>query len=75
MLQLVEKNDEVALTFEQAKPRIVEKLQDDARRRVVLDYRGELMSTAELQAFPDNLAGLIYGEDTDAQSADDKGAK
>ena len=75
LLQLVEKNDEVALTFEQAKPRIVEKLQDDARRRVVLDYRGELMSTAELQAFPDNLAGLIYGEDTDAQSADDKGAK
>jgi peptidyl-prolyl cis-trans isomerase C len=72
LLQLVESNDEVVLTFEQAKPRIVEKLQDDARRRVVLDYRGELMSTAELQAFPDNLAGLIYGDDAATSSSEGK---
>lgn len=66
LLQLVSKLDATTLTFEQAKPRIIEKLQQDARRRVVGDYRGELMASGQLEAFPDNLAGLIFGEESEA---------
>ena len=68
ILQLVERNESMQLTFEQAKPRILEKLQKDARRRVVGDYRGELMSEGQLEAFPDNLAGLIFGEPGESET-------
>jgi peptidyl-prolyl cis-trans isomerase C len=66
LLQLMDVKPAKKLTFEESKPEILEKLRQDARRRVVTDYRADLMASGKLEIFPQNLEGLIFGEDDKA---------
>lgn len=66
LIQLLEGKPGKLLTFEEARPGIIAKLQQDARRRVVGEYRAELMATGKLEVYPKNLEGVVYGEDAPA---------
>lgn len=59
LLQLLEVKPAGTVPFEEAKATIIEKLRQDARRRVVSEYRGELMAEGELKVYPENLETLI----------------
>ena len=52
--------------IEQAKTAIVEKLRGESNRRVVTEYRTDLTIGTQLEFFPQNLEGLVYGEDAAA---------
>ena len=63
LIRLIDQRAAETIPFEQAKPTIIAKLKQEARRKVVMEYRAELMSRGELEVFPKNLEGLIYGEE------------
>jgi peptidyl-prolyl cis-trans isomerase C len=59
--------------FEDVKPRILETLQQDARRRVVSEYRSDLTAAGELKIYPENARAMIMDpeaamKDTQAQT-------
>lgn len=66
LIQLIEFTPAKVVPFEQAKPAIVEKLRSEANRRVVTEYRTDLTIGEQLEFFPKNLEGLMYGEDAAA---------
>ena len=63
LIKLLDQRAGQTIPFEEAKPTIIAKLKQEARRKVVMEYRAELMSRGELEVFPKNLEGLIYGEE------------
>lgn len=63
LIRLIDQRAAETIPFEQAKPTIIAKLKQEARRKVVMEYRAELMARGELEVFPKNLEGLIYGEE------------
>ncbi|MFO1493634.1 MAG: peptidyl-prolyl cis-trans isomerase [Lysobacterales bacterium] len=63
LLRAVEVKPAGTVPFEQAKPTIIEKLRQDARRRVVSEYRNELMAEGELKLYQDNMSALILSDD------------
>lgn len=63
LIKLLDQRAAETIPFEQAKSTIIAKLKQEARRKVVMEYRAELMSRGELEVFPKNLEGLIYGEE------------
>lgn len=63
LIKLLDQRAAETIPFNEAKPTIIAKLKQDARRKVVMEYRAELMSRGELEVFPRNLEGLIYGEE------------
>ena len=63
LIKLIDQRAAETIPFEQAKATIIAKLKQDARRKVVMEYRAELMARSELEVFPKNLEGLIYGEE------------
>lgn len=62
LLQAMELKPAGTVPFEEAKPTIVEKLRQDARRRIVSEYRGELMAEDETKFFPENLQTVILDD-------------
>lgn len=75
LIQLLSREDGGVLTYEQAKGSIIERLRQDARQRVVSDYRGEILATGPLEVFPDNLARLVYGEGNETAAPADEAAQ
>lgn len=63
LIKLLEQRPSTTIPFEEAKPTILAKLKQEARQRVTVEYRAQLMSRGELEVFPKNLEGLIYGEE------------
>ncbi len=63
LIQLISDTPAHQLSYEEAKPQIVAKLTQDARRRVVSEYRGEMMA-AELKIHPENARAMILDPDT-----------
>lgn len=66
LIQLIELKPAKVVPFEQAKTAIVEKLRGESNRRVVTEYRTDLTIGTQLEFFPQNLEGLVYGEDAAA---------
>ena len=63
LIQLIELTPAKVVPFEQAKPAIVEKLRSEANRKVVTEYRTDMTVGTQLEFFPKNLEGLVFGED------------
>lgn len=63
LIKMIEQRPSTTISFEEAKPTIMAKLRQEARTRVTVEYRAELMSRGELEVFPRNLEGLIYGDE------------
>lgn len=55
LIQLLELKPEGTVPFEEVREAIIERLRQDARRRVVSEYRSELMAEGELVSYPENL--------------------
>lgn len=55
LIQLLELKPEGTVPFEDVRETIVERLRQDARRRVVSEYRSEVMAEGELKSYPENL--------------------
>jgi peptidyl-prolyl cis-trans isomerase C len=55
LIQLLELKPEGTVPFEEARDTIIERLRQDARRRVVSEYRSEVMAEGELVSYPENL--------------------
>lgn len=55
LIQLLELKPAGTVPFEEARDTIVERLRQDARRRVVSEYRSEVMAEGELVSYPENL--------------------
>lgn len=77
LIQLVASTPSKSQTFEEAEPAIVKKLKEDAQRRVTIEYRSEVSAMGPLEVYPENLEGLVYGDDAGADgkaaSAKDSG--
>jgi len=58
IIQLISDTPAHQQTYEEAKPQILERLKQDARRRVVSEYRSEV-TAAELKIFPENARAMI----------------
>jgi parvulin-like peptidyl-prolyl isomerase len=59
LIQLIEVTPARVVPFEEAKSAIITSLRDEARRRVVLEYRSDLSISGELEHYPQNLEALI----------------
>ena len=66
LIQLIELTPAKVVPFEQAKTAIVDKLRSESNRRVVTEYRTAFTIGTQLEFFPLNLEGLVYGEDAAA---------
>lgn len=62
LIQLLSSNPAKTLPYEDAKKMIIERVAQDARRRVVSEYRGEL-TTHELKIYPENARAMIMDPD------------
>lgn len=69
LIQLLSSNPAVVLSFDEAKPLIIEKVRQDARRRVVSEYRNELTAVGELKVFPENARAMIMDPDGELKKA------
>ena len=63
LIQLLSSNPAVTLNFEEAKSSIIERVRQDARRRVVSEYRSDLTAAGELKIFPENARSMIMDPD------------
>lgn len=61
LIRLLDQRAAEPIPFEKVRETIIEKVTQDARRAVVMEYRAEL-STAELEFHPENLQQLMYGD-------------
>lgn len=55
LIQLLEQKPAGTVPFADVRQTIIKKLQQDARRRVVSEYRSEVMAEGELVSYPENL--------------------
>lgn len=63
LLRALEVKPAGTVPFDDAKATIIEKLRQDARRRVVSEYRNELMAETQVELFQDNMTTLILSDD------------
>lgn len=61
LIRLLDQRASAPVPFEDARAMILEKVKQEARRKVVMEYRAEL-STGELEFHPENLQKLMDGE-------------
>ncbi len=64
LIQLLSSNPAETMSFEDAKPMIIERVRQDARRRVVSEYRSDLTAASELKLFPENAREMILEPET-----------
>jgi parvulin-like peptidyl-prolyl isomerase len=58
LIQLLSERPAKQLSFEEAKPQIIELVKGDARRRIVSEYRNELSIKGDLKLYPENLQSV-----------------
>lgn len=59
LIRLLEVTPAGQMTFEEAKPQLIERVRTDIRRRVVSEYRNELSQKGDLEIFPENLRYVV----------------
>lgn len=59
LIRLLEVTPAGQMSFEEAKPQLIEKVRTDIRRRVVSEYRNELSQKGDLEIFPENLRYVV----------------
>lgn len=58
LIRLLEERPGGQMSFEEARPMLLERVTTDMRRRVVSEYRNELSQDGDLEIFPENLVHL-----------------
>ncbi len=67
LIQLIENTPARVVPFEEARSALIDSLKDEASKRVVIEYRTDLsISGGQVEFYPQNLQGLMAGDDDTA---------